>query len=69
MGEGQARKQGVELERIGELSQREEPFVHNSSPVINKAHPVKDALYKVEMAGIEPASERLDPRKSTSVAC
>jgi hypothetical protein len=23
----------------------------------------------VEMAGIEPASERFDPRKSTSVAC
>jgi hypothetical protein len=23
----------------------------------------------VEMAGIEPASERIDPRKSTSVAC
>jgi hypothetical protein len=26
------------------------------------------AFGKVEMAGIEPASERLDPRKSTSVA-
>ncbi len=25
--------------------------------------------YKVEMAGIEPASERFDPRNSTSVAC
>jgi len=25
--------------------------------------------YLVEMAGIEPASERFDPRKSTSVAC
>jgi len=23
----------------------------------------------VEMAGIEPASERFDPRKSTSVVC
>ena len=25
-------------------------------------------LFQVEMAGIEPASERFDPRKSTSVA-
>ncbi len=27
----------------------------------------KERLFLVEMAGIEPASERLDPRKSTSV--
>jgi len=37
------------------------------APSENKNAP-KIERVRVEMAGIEPASERLDPRKSTSVA-
>jgi len=41
---------------------------YREPPSERKARPLPNALREVEMAGIEPASERNDPRKSTSVA-
>lgn len=42
-------------------------FISKFSSCKKKPQPSAGARGKVEMAGIEPASERIDPRTSTSV--
>jgi hypothetical protein len=56
----------VEMAGIGHRTRR--VYHPPWGPDRTKNAPIVWMRFKVEMAGIEPASERLDPRKSTSVA-